>query len=298
MPTLKFGATTYLIPKFLFSFPVRLIEYLDIHKINTICWVVSALVQISCSERKIRTEISEDCRIRQRGFPENQYRIWRAALPRQGFSIFTTYGQPNVLLGGGKELAPGEPIPIGRPFENTEIILLDEENKRVTGDGVGEICIRGTCVTLGYYNNPQKTAEVFVQNPLNPAYPELIYRTGDLGRYNEYGELVFVARRDSQIKHMGHRIELAEIEAAAAKNTGIARACAVYDAGEKKITLFYTVVKEEISPGELTAFLSGLLPRYMLPGECVKVDEMPYTVNGKLDRAGLLARAKERNSDG
>ena len=147
-------------------------------------------------------------------------------------------------------------------------------------------------------NNPQKTAEVFVQNPLNPAYPELIYRTGDLGRYNEYGELVFVARRDSQIKHMGHRIELAEIEAAAAKNTGIARACAVYDAGEKKITLFYTVVKEEISPGELTAFLSGLLPRYMLPGECVKVDEMPYTVNGKLDRAGLLARAKERNSDG
>ncbi len=71
----------------------------------------------------------------------------------------------------------------------------------------------GLAVTLGYYHNPEKTREAFVQNPLNDAYPEIIYRTGDLGRYNEQGELIFISRKDYQIKHMGHRIELGEIEA-------------------------------------------------------------------------------------
>ena len=77
----------------------------------------------------------------------------------------------------------------------------------------GEICIRGTCLTHGYYGNQEKTKEAFVQNPLNPYYPELIYRTGDIGKRNAKGELVFVSRKDYQIKHMGHRIELGEIEA-------------------------------------------------------------------------------------
>ena len=152
--------------------------------------------------------------------------------------------------------------------------------------------MRGTCLTMGYYNNPEKTAEVFTQNPLNPHYPELIYRTGDVGRYNEYGELVFVSRKDSQIKHMGHRIELGEIEAAAAKCEGIRRACCVYDAEGKRIVLYYVGQREET---ELLRALSAYLPRYMLPSVLSRLDTMPLTDNGKLDRRTLKERATALN---
>lgn len=76
----------------------------------------------------------------------------------------------------------------------------------------GEICVVGTALALGYYRNEEKTSQAFVQNPLNDCYPELMYRTGDLGRYDEQGDLYYITRKDFQIKHMGHRIELGEIE--------------------------------------------------------------------------------------
>lgn len=90
----------------------------------------------------------------------------------------------------------------------------------------GELCVRGRCLALGYYNNPEKTAEAFIQNPLNPYYPEKIYKTGDIAKYNERGEIVFLARKDHQIKHMGHRIELGEIETAVNSIEGIETAFA------------------------------------------------------------------------
>ena len=141
-----------------------------------------------------------------------------------------------------------------------------------------------------YYNNPEKTREAFVQNPLQNAYPETVYRTGDLGYRNSHGELVFVSRKDSQIKHMGHRIELGEIEAAAAECKEIQRACCVYDSEQKRILLYYT---GEIEPTPLLVFLRGYLPRYMLPAVCVHLEQMPLTPNGKLDRKALAARKIE-----
>ena len=187
-----------------------------------------------------------------------------------------------------RTLCENEPIPIGRPFDNTDIILLNDNNERAENGEQGEICIRGTCLTLGYYNNPEKTAEVFVQNPLNKFYPELIYRTGDIGRINEYGELVFVSRKDSQIKHMGHRIELGEIDSAAQKCEAVRRTCCVYDADAKRIVLFYV---GDVAENELSAFLATYLPRYMMPAVCVKLDTMPLTDNGKTDRRTLKERA-------
>ena len=115
-----------------------------------------------------------------------------------------------------------------------------------------------------------------------------IYRTGDIGRINEYGELVFVSRKDSQIKHMGHRIELGEIDAAAGKHEEIKRACCVYDADAKRIILFYV---GDVAPEELNLFLAKYLPRYMLPAICEKLDTLPLTVNGKTDRRALKERA-------
>lgn len=292
MPTLKLGATTYFIPKMLFSFPVKLIEYLDENRINTVCWVVSALVQISslgALENHIPKHLTKVA-FGSELFPRNQYDAWRRALPRATF--FNLYG-PTEATGmscywkADRELAADEPIPIGRPFDNTDIILLDDENKSAEQ---GEICIRGTCLTMGYYNDPEKTNAAFVQNPLNTAYPELIYRTGDIGRINDRGELVFICRKDSQIKHMGHRIELGEIECAAQKCDGVRKTCCVYDAGGKRIALFYVGEGEEKA---LLRELSQYLPRYMIPTLTVKLDELPFTTNGKIDRKGLRERAEQ-----
>ena len=291
MPTLKLGATTYFVPKMLFSFPVRLIDYLDEYKINTVCWVVSALVQISslgALESRVPKYLTTVC-FGSELFPRKQYNIWRNALPDARF--FNLYG-PTEATGmscywkADRELSESEPIPIGRPFDNTDIILINDKNESANE---GEICIRGTCLTMGYYNDPEKTAAVFTQNPLNTAYGELIYRTGDIGRFNERGELVFICRKDSQIKHMGHRIELGEIEAAALKNENLRMACCVYDNNAKRIVLYY-VGNIEAKP--LLIHLGSLLPRYMLPAELVSLDVMPLTPNGKIDRKGLRERAE------
>ena len=294
MPTLKLGATTYFVPKMLFSFPIKLIEYLDEYKINTVCWVVSALVQISslgALESHAPNYIETVC-FGSELFPRKQYDLWRAALPNARF--FNLYG-PTEATGmscywaADRELAPDEPIPIGRPFDNTDIILLDENNRSADE---GEICIRGTCLTMGYYNDPEKTSAVFTQNPLNTAYGEQIYRTGDIGRINERGELVFLCRKDSQIKHMGHRIELGEIEAAALKSENVRMACCVYDNNAKRIVLFYV---GECESKVLFAHLMTLLPRYMMPAELVMLDVMPLTPNGKIDRKGLREKAENKN---
>ncbi|MDD2503136.1 MAG: AMP-binding protein, partial [Clostridia bacterium] len=185
-----------------------------------------------------------------------------------------------------REFSPDEVIPIGKPFPNTEILPLDEVDKPAGEGQVGEICIRGTRLTLGYYNSFDKTNEVFVQNPLNPHYPELIYRTGDLGRYNDKGELLFFSRKDNQIKHMGHRIELGEIEAAANLHPEVQLACCIYDEHRKKIVLFYTGT---LNPGDMATFMKGRVPRYMVPNSIRPLDSMPLTPNGKLDRMSLKA---------
>ena len=290
MPTVKFGATTYFVPKMLFSFPVRLIEYLNEYRINTVCWVVSAFVQISSLGAldtmipKYLTKVAFGSEV----FPRAQYDLWRKALPEAEF--YNLYG-PTEATGmscywrADRALAADEPIPVGVPFDNTDVLLLTENNNRAEQGEAGEICLRGTCVTLGYYRNPEKTAEVFTQNPLNSAYPEVIYRTGDIGKYNAHGELVFVCRKDSQIKHMGHRIELGEIEAAALKQEGVSRVCCLYDADGKRIALFFVGGPSE---AEMQKALSLYLPRYMMPAVLRRLDAMPLTDNGKINRRLLL----------
>ena len=288
MPTLKFGATTYFVPKVCFSFPVKLIEYLNEHKINTVCWVVSAFVQVSSlgALEKFKPLYLKKIAFGSEVFPYKQYKIWREALPEAEF--YNLYG-PTEATGmscfwrADREIAEGEPIPIGEPFKNTRVKLLDENGREADE---GEICIGGTCLTMGYYNAHEKTADVFVQDPTNRAYGELLYRTGDIGRYNEHGELVFVCRRDSQIKHMGHRIELGEIDSAAMKHEAVSRTVCLYDAEGKRILLFYT---GECDERELLSFVSAQLPRYMLPAVVKKLTAMPLTDNGKIDRRGLLA---------
>ena len=294
-PTLKFGATTYLVPKSLFMFPIKLVEFLNEHKINTICWVVSALTMISAfgAFKKVVPQYLHTIAFGSEVFPIKQFRIWRETLPNAKFT--NLYG-PTEGTGMccyykvNRDFELDEAIPVGRPFKNTEIILLDENNKRAAEGEPGEICIRGTSLTMGYYNNPEKTAEAFVQNPLNTAYPELIYRTGDIGKYNEFGELVFVSRKDYQIKHMGHRIELGEIEVNVNMLEEIKLSGCIYDTEKGKIVLYYV---GDMETGELTKILREKLPRYMIPNYIEKLEEMPLTPNGKINRVFLKEKYKK-----
>ena len=294
MPVLKLGCTAYFIPKQFFLFPIKLCDYLNEYKINTVCWVVSALTMISslgALQKNPPLYLRLVC-FGSEVFPIKQYNMWRQALPDTRF--INLYG-PTEATGmscywkAEREIKEGEPIPIGRPFRNTQILLIGEDGRKVKDGEPGEICIRGTCVTLGYYSNPEMTSKAFVQNPLNDSYPEPIYKTGDIGRYNEYGELVFVCRKDSQIKHMGHRIELGEIEAAVQSCTGVGRGCCVYDSDRKKIVVFY---EGKCTDTELSAQLKAFLPRYMLPSKCIQEEKLPLTANGKLDRKQMSETAK------
>ena len=143
---------------------------------------------------------------------------------------------------------------------------------------------------MGYYNDFKRTNDAFVQNPLNTAYPELIYRTGDLGKYNEYGELVFVSRKDYQIKHMGHRIELGEIEVNVNMLEEISMASCIYDDAKGKIVLYYVGAMDEKTLAEA---LKEKLPRYMLPNRIIPLESMPLTANGKIDRVTLKKRLQQ-----
>ncbi|MCR4694540.1 MAG: amino acid adenylation domain-containing protein [Pseudobutyrivibrio sp.] len=288
-PTLKFGATTYLIPHSYFMFPVKLVEYINEHKINTVCWVVSALTMISAFNTfdTVKPETLRTIAFGSEVFPIKQFRLWRQACPEAKF--FNLYGPTE---GTGmccyypveRDFADDEVIPVGFPFKNTEILLLKDDNTLAAQGEQGEICIRGTSVTLGYFNNPEKTSESYVQNPLNHSYPEIIYRTGDMGHINERGELVFHSRKDFQIKHMGHRIELGEIEANVNLVPEIKLSGCIYAKDQGKIILFYV---GDIGEGDLIKALKTKLPRYMLPNKVIKLEEMPFTANGKIDRVTL-----------
>lgn len=293
--TIKYGATTYLIPKQLFSFPVKLVEYLNTYKINTVCWVVSALTMIS-SFKVLEKHIPEYFHTVAFGsevFPIKQFKLWRAALPNARF--INLYG-PTEATGMScwyevdREFADDEVLPVGRPFPNTGLLLLTEDDRLAAPGEPGEICLRGTCLTLGYYGDFQRTNEVFVQNPLNRAYPELIYRTGDIGRFNDRGELVFLTRKDNQIKHMGHRIELGEIEVVAAAGDGVRGVCCLYEKEKKKLILCY---EGECEASALAQYLRSKLPSYMVPNRIIAVEELPRTPNGKLDRRTLAAQVIE-----
>lgn len=295
-PTLKFGATTYIIPHSLFMFPIKLVEFMNEKKINTICWVVSALTMISAFKTfdKVVPEYLHTIAFGSEVFPIKQFKIWRSVLPNASFT--NLYG-PTEGTGMccyyhvDRDFELDEVIPIGVPFKNTEILLLNEKDELVKDGEVGEMCIRGTSVTLGYFNNPEKTKEAFVQNPLNHAYPEIIYRTGDLGRRNERGELLFVSRKDYQIKHMGHRIELGEIEANANALDEIKISGCIYDTEKGKIVLYYV---GDITPADLLNKLKDRLPRYMIPNKVNQLENMVFTANGKIDRVTLKKMYTEK----
>lgn len=294
--TLKTGATMQIIPKKLFSFPTKLLDYLDEREITTLIWAVSALCIVTTLkglEYKVPQKVNKII-FSGEVMPIKHLNEWKKYLPDALYA--NVYGPTEITCNCtyyivDREFQPGESLPIGQPFPNEKVFLLDEENQLVREAGKkGEICVSGTALSLGYYRNPEQTEKVFVQNPLNEKYLEPIYRTGDLAYYGHDGYLYFASRKDFQIKHMGHRIELGEIELAMELAEGIRRACCAYDESENKIVAFY---EGEAEKQQIVRALGKKLPAYMIPNVWVKLDRLPITKNGKIDRKKMLKEYRE-----
>ena len=275
---LKTGACVHFIPKKYFMFPGKLMDYLEKCRINTLFWVPSALMTPA------NAGVVKDGRPRgiRRVFfcgevmPCKQLNIWRASLPDADY--VNLYGPTEITdvcawYRVNRTFRDDEALPIGFPCDNTRILLID-----------GEICVSGICLAAGYYNAPEKTEAAFIQNPLNPAVPERIYKTGDLGTHNERGELMFLGRRDSQIKRQGYRIEMGEIECALRACPGVTNGCCFYRPEKEEIIAVYA---GDASEKELKTALRMQLPKYMLPDEYRVLPALPQTGNGKIDRQKL-----------
>ncbi len=288
------GATLVLIPEELFGFPARLMEHLCQVNATFIFWVPSLLVNIANFRLLEGPALPPLTKILFAGevMPNRQLNQWRRAYPDALFS--NLYGPTEITVDCtylivDRPFADEEPLPIGVPCRNSGVLLL-EGDRLITRPGeTGELCVRGTSVALGYWNDPERTAEKFVQNPLNPHYPERIYRTGDLASYNERGEILFHGRLDFQIKHLGYRIELGEIEHAVLQVPGIRNACVVYQHERKEITLFFES-DSDLSPASIRERLAAFLPKYMLPTVFHRLDQLPRNPNGKIDRQELAER--------
>ena len=285
------GATLVIVPKKMFSKPAELLDYLCDNKVTTLIWAVSALCLITTFhglDYKVPETVNKIL-FSGEVMPLKHLKIWIEHLPKAMF--VNLYGPTEVtcnctyyIIDNNKEYE--NKIPIGVTFDNKEIILLDEKNNIVSNtNAVGEICVRSNTLALGYYGEKELSDKSFIQNPLNNKYRDLLYKTGDLGYYDQDNNLVFSGRKDFQIKHQGHRIELEEIQIAMEKIDEIKRACVIYNEEKSRIYGFYI---GDIDKKEIHSKLLELLPVYMIPNILRKVEEFPLNKNGKIDRKALM----------
>lgn len=294
---LKCGARLVIIPESLFLLPNRLSKFIAEKGVDTLIWVPSALMAMTYKDALsiYRMEHLKLIMFCGEVMPNKHLNIWRKFYPN--IMYVNLYGPTEAAYACtyyivDREFDDNEVLPIGVPCNNTSIFLLDDNDIQIKNKNEeGELCIRGSCLAYGYYNDCAKAQEAFVSNPLNRCYNEIIYRTGDIAKYNQNGELLYVGRKDFQIKHMGYRIELGEIESAAYSVKGVCQCCAVYNREEKRISLL-CAVNNELSDKEIFRHLKNKLPRYMLPERIKILERLPLNANGKIDRSALVQLAE------
>ena len=288
--TIITGATFYIIPKMYFSFPIKLLEFLNEKKVNTIYWVPSALCIVANfgTLEEIKLEYLKKVMFAGEVMPVKQLNMWIEKLPSD-VMFANLYGPTETTdictyYVVDRKFDNLETLPIGKHCDNCDVLIIKDDGTEAKDGEQGELCVRGSFLAQGYYKNPIQTQKAFIQNPLNDKYPEIIYKTGDIVKYNDKGELIYLSRKDFQIKHMGYRIELGEIENRINNIEGITTSVGIYDTEKSKIILFYQGTLEEV---ELLNSAKAKLPNYMVPNEVRKMDKIPYNANGKLDRALL-----------
>ena len=287
------GATLHLIPEQLYIFPAKLLEYINSNKVNFIFWVPSVLISIVNLDLLVSIKVPSLKKILFAGevMPTKHLNYWIKGCKNQDVLFANLYGPTEITVDCtyyivDREFDDEHILPIGVPCKNTDVLILNDRNELCSTGEIGELCVRGTSLALGYWNNKEKTSEVFTQNPLNNSYPELIYRTGDQVYTNENKEIVFVGRKDFQIKHLGYRIELGEIEHSILSVFDSINACVMYDSKNSEIVLFYES-NREIPVTDFRLKLIKVLSKYMIPTKYKRFEKLPLTTSGKIDRNSL-----------
>lgn len=285
------GAKTMIIPEILFMYPEKLMDYMAESKISCIFWVPTVMISVANGGVLEKKRLPDLKLILFAGevMPNTQLNIWRKYLPdcmyvnMYGPTEATDIATYYIL---DREFENHETLPIGKVCSNMRALILNEEDRQCKIGEQGELCISGTGIALGYWNAPEITAKAFVQNPLNTKYYDRIYRTGDLVYENEEGNIIFLGRKDSQIKLRGNRIELGDLESAAAAIENVKSACALFDADKQEIVLFIETT-DVIVERKFKMELKKYVPAYMVPMRIVTMENFPHTPSGKIDRVGL-----------
>ena len=289
LATIKPSATLHLIPNHLFAFPNKILDYLEQEKITMIFWKPTVLIYFIKDQDNLKNYPLKNLnKILVGGeiMPIKQLNIWRKHLPNALFA--NCYGPTEItdvccyyIL--DREFSENEILPIGKAYKNTELLVFDENMNFISPKQIGvkgELFVRGTSLSLGYYNDKEKTKQAFIQNPLHDNYLDLLYKTGDIVAYNEFGELLCYGRNDNRIKFMGHRIELGEIESVINSHSKIILCACIF---KEKIICFY----ESEDELDLKAFLKDKLPSYMIPKNFIKIEKFKLNQNSKIDRKAL-----------
>lgn len=289
---LRTGARLQIIPRKLFSFPMMLIRYMNQYAINTIYWVPSALCIVAHWDTfaYAKPKFLQKVLFAGEVMPIRQFNYWHRAFPDALFA--NLYGPTETTdictyYIVNRDFSDQEMLPIGRACDNCHVFLLDEDGQETDR---GELYVSGPTLASGYYNAPEKTAAAFVRNPLCSAYPQTVYRTGDMAERDADGLLHYLGRRDHQIKHLGYRIELGEIEAAASTAAGVELCVCIYDKNVDRLILLY---QGSAHVDALANALRNQVPVYMLPNRIVRMKALPYNTNGKIDRRYLREHYRE-----
>ncbi len=284
------GAKLVLIPREYFSTPPRLLDYICDAKVTNLTWAVSALCVVSGLKGFDYRVPMTVKRVMFSGevMPMKQLELWQQNLPDARF--VNLYGPSEITCNCmyyelNRTYGSEEKLPLGQAFEGRTIYLLDENGASILGPNQpGEICVAGESLAIGYYNNEEQTRKHFVTHQTMDGSSIRLYCTGDLAEYAEDGELYFAGRKDFQIKHMGHRIELEEIERSMNAIQGVERCICNYDAKRQRITAFYT---GDIDKTTLHLKMKERLPVYMVPNRFFHVVQFELNKNGKIDRGRL-----------
>ncbi|EOH4319266.1 AMP-binding protein [Campylobacter jejuni] len=289
LATIKPSATLHLIPNHLFAFPNKILDYLEQEKITMIFWKPTVLIYFIKDQDNLKNYPLKNLNkilIGGEIMPIKQLNIWRKHLPNALFA--NCYGPTEItdvccyyIL--DREFSENEILPIGKAYKNTELLVFDENMNFISPKQIGvkgELFVRGTSLSLGYHNDKEKTKQAFIQNPLHDNYLDLLYKTGDIVSYNEFGELLCYGRNDNRIKFMGHRIELGEIESVINSHSKIILCACIF---KEKIICFYES-DEEL---DFKAFLKDKLPSYMIPKNFIKIEKFKLNQNSKIDRKAL-----------
>ena len=286
---LKTGCSTAIIPKEYFMEPNALFDYMNEKKVSSVGWSVSAftiLTSLGAFEEVGLKSLRKIC-FSGSVMPCRVLRKWQENLPEAHF--VNQYGPTEATASCtyysvDHTVEEDEVLPIGQAYDNYRVFLIDENGNEPAVGEQGEICVCGPILALGYYNDQKRTDAAFTLNPINKAYPERMYRTGDYGRLDEDDILHFCGRMDRQIKHMGHRVELDEVEHAANVVEGVAESCVIYNKAKEVLILFYT---GDCDRRSLALALRDELPGFMVPRKIKKLEQLPKLPNGKYDMKKL-----------